>query len=137
MVGHMLWHFDRRSGLASSLDESGHLTYKPAMRVIALLSLLFGFLGEMLLDGQTFTHAVLGIICGAVAITCGLLSAHKDRANASCLWEGRIMAVLGLALAVFCVIQLPSAYRFQTKFNDRARSYQELHETAPATNKPN
>jgi predicted phage tail protein len=104
------------------------------MRVIALLSLLFGFMGEMLLDGQTFTHAVFGIIFGAAAITCGLSSAHRDRANATCLWEGRIMAALGLALAVFCVIQLPSAYRFQTKFNDRSKSYQRLHETAPTPN---
>ena len=100
------------------------------MRVIALLSLLFGFMGELLLDGQTFTHAVLGIIFGAAAIGCGLGSARKDRTNATCRLEGRIMAALGLALVVFCVIQLPSAYRFQTKFNARIKNYQKLHETS-------
>ena len=34
------------------------------------------------------------------------------------------MAVLGLALVVICIVQLPSAYRFQTKFNERSKSQQ-------------
>lgn len=91
------------------------------MRVIALLSLLFGFIGLMLLDGQTFTHAVEGIVCGIAAVTCGLLSVSRDHANATCRWEGRIMAALGLVLALFCVVQLPSAHRRQTKFNERSQ----------------
>jgi len=91
------------------------------MRVVALLSLLFGFMAQMLLDGQTFTHAVLGIACGATAILFGLASAWKDNSGSTRRWEGRIMAALGLVLAVFCVVQLPSAYRFQTKFNERSK----------------
>jgi hypothetical protein len=91
------------------------------MRVIALISLLFGLTLQMLLDGQTFTHAVLGISCGAAAILFGLASSRKDSADSTRRWEGRIMAGLGLVLAVICVEQLPSAYRFQTKFNERSK----------------
>ncbi len=89
------------------------------MRVVALLSLLFGFMGLMLLDGQTFTHAVTGILFGVAAVGCGLGCARKDFSNATCRWEGRVMAVLGLVLVVICIVRLPSAYRFQTKFNER------------------
>jgi hypothetical protein len=95
------------------------------MRVIAFLSLLFGFMGLVLLDGQTFTHAVMGIVFGAAAFGCGLRSARKDFSNVTCRWEGIVMAVLGLGLALLCVVQLPSAYRFQTKFNERSKSQQD------------
>jgi hypothetical protein len=92
------------------------------MRVIALLSLIFGFLGLLLLDGQTFDHAVMGIIFGVVALTCGFGSARRDQANV-CRWEGRIMGALGWLLVVVCVVQLPSSYRFQTRFNKRSADY--------------
>jgi hypothetical protein len=105
------------------------------MRVIALLSLFFGVLAQLLLDGQTFTHAALGIICGAVAVACGLGSARRDRADATCRWEGRIMAGLGLMLGVFCIVQLPSAYRGQAKFNERSRNRQKLEQRAAPVDK--
>lgn len=92
------------------------------MRVVALLSLLFGFMGLMLLDGQTFTHAVMGILFGVAAAGCGFGAARKDFSNATCRWEGRIMGALGLVLVVICTVQLPSAYRFQTRFNERSKS---------------
>jgi hypothetical protein len=104
------------------------------MRVIALLSLLFGVLGLMLLDGQTFTHAVFGIIFGIAAIICGIGSARKDRASSVCRCEGRIMAGLGLALIVFCVIQLPSAYKQQTGFNERGRKIHDMNMKMAMTN---
>jgi len=107
------------------------------MRVIALLSLLFGFMAQMLLDGQTFTHAVFGIVCGAVAVACGLGSARKDRLNATCRWEGRIMAGLGLVLTVVCVVMLPSAYKFQKKFNDKKEHLQKTQQRTQAANKIN
>jgi hypothetical protein len=90
------------------------------MRVIALLSLLFGFLGLGLLDSQTFTHAVMGIIFGAAALGCSLTGARKDYSNLTRCWERRIMAMLGVVLVIVCLLQLPSAYRFQTKFNERS-----------------
>src|SRR5262249_44552986 len=46
-------------------------------------------------------------------------SSSRDRNNAQCRWEGRIMGVLGLILIVVCAVQLPSSYRFQTTFNQR------------------
>ena len=96
-------------------------------RVIALLSLLFGFMGIMLLDGQMFTHSVMGVLFGVAAIWGGLSSAQKDHANEGRRWLGRIMAILGLVLIVFCVVQLPSAYQAQKKFN--ARSQRQLEGT--------
>jgi hypothetical protein len=89
------------------------------MRVIALLSLMFGFMGLLILDGQPFDHAVMGIVFGVAAFGCGFISARRDRASPTCRWEGRILGVLGLILIVVCAVQLPSSYRFQTRFNQR------------------
>lgn len=103
------------------------------MRVIALLCLVFGFVMQVLLDGQTFTYAVLGVILGAIAVACGLASVRKDPPHR---FVGRFMAVLGFGLAVWCIIVLPSAYRFQQQFNHRREQRQlEKDEAAPA-NKP-
>ena len=104
------------------------------MRVIALLSLLFGFVGLMFLDGQTFTHAAEGLACGAAAAVCGLVSARRDHSDATRRWEGRIMAVLGLVLALFCAVQLPSAYQFQAKFNEQSKKAHEMREAKPTPN---
>jgi hypothetical protein len=93
------------------------------MRVIALLSLMFGFIGIMILDGQPFAHAVMGIVFGVAAFACGFGSARRDRASAQCRWEGKTMGILGLILIVVCAVQLPSSYRFQTRFNQRSADY--------------
>jgi hypothetical protein len=69
------------------------------MRVIALLALVFGFMMQLILDGQTFTHAVFGIVCGVAAFVCGLGAARKDPPNR---WIGRIMAGFDFALGVWC-----------------------------------
>ena len=104
-----------------------------AVRVVALLALLFGFMTQMLLDGQTFTHAVFGIVCGVVAVACGLYSARTDRPNR---WEGRIMAGLGLALGIWCIVMLPSAYRLQEKFNGRREQRQKMEEKNKPAKQP-
>jgi hypothetical protein len=96
------------------------------MRVIALLSLLFGFMGLLFLDGQIFTHAVVGIICGIAAVASGLASARKDYADEGRRWLGRILAGMGVVLALFCVVRLPSGYRFQTRFNERSKKAREM-----------
>src|SRR5262249_3484033 len=94
-----------------------------AMRVIALLSLMFGFMGLGYLDGQPYFHAVMGIIFGVTAFGCGFGSAQRDHANPKCRWEGSIMGVLGMILIVVCVAKLPSSYRIQTRFNQRSADY--------------
>jgi len=86
------------------------------MRPTALLCLLFGFIGLGLLDGQTFTHALMGLVFGAVALVCGMISARRDPPHR---WEGWIMAGLGVCIGIWCIIQLPSAYVFQRQFNNR------------------
>jgi hypothetical protein len=93
------------------------------MRVIALLSLIFGFMGLMILDGQPFSHAVMGVILGIAAVGCGFGSARRDYVDSTCRWEGRIMGVLGLILIAVCALQLPSSYRFQTRFNQRSADF--------------
>jgi hypothetical protein len=75
-----------------------------------------------LLDGQVFTHAMLGIVCGVAAVGCGLASARKDRQYR---WEGWIMTGLGFALGVWCIVMLPSTNGQQERFNDRTRKYRE------------
>lgn len=92
------------------------------MHALALLALIFGFTGMMLLDGQVFTHAMIGIVCGVVAVVCGVILARRDRGPH---WTGWTFAVLGLALAIWCGIESPSAYRFQEKFNNRSREHRE------------
>jgi hypothetical protein len=55
----------------------------------------FDFMTQMLLDGQTFFHAVFGIICGIAAVIGGLVSARKDFAD-----EGRRSGWDGLSAIV-------------------------------------
>jgi len=89
------------------------------MRVIALLSLMFGFLGLGYLDGRPFFHALVGLLFGVAAFGCGFGSARRDRANLTCRWQGRIMGVLGLMLLVVCVARLPSSFRIQQRNVDQ------------------
>ena len=86
------------------------------MHALALLALMFGFTGMMLLDGQVFTHAMIGIVCGVVAVSCGVVLVRRGRESRFFGW---LFAVLGLALTIWCGIESPSAYRFQEKFNGR------------------
>lgn len=102
------------------------------MFVLALFCLVFGFTGLLLLDGQVFNHAVIGLICGLATIASGLASARKENANASRRWLGRLMAAFGLGLAVFCINQIPSAYRYQEKFNTRSKEFHGRTHANPA-----
>src|SRR5215471_12138363 len=101
------------------------------MRPIALLCLLFGFGGLAIYDGQTYTHAVVGLVCGVVAAACATISALGDPPNR---WEGWIMAGLGVCLAAWCIIQLPSARSAQKHFNERREQIRQ--EKEKSANKP-
>ena len=68
----------------------------------------------MLLDGQVFTHAVIGILCGIVTVICGIALAQRPREPRWACWT---FVALGLALGIWCGIESPSAYHFQQKFN--------------------
>lgn len=103
------------------------------MRVIALLSITFGFLVQMYLDGQTFTHAIIGIICGVAAALGGWAVARKEYADVKRRWLWWIVSGFGLALALFCIAQLPEAYRFQTRFNERSRKAHEAEKVKSTT----
>lgn len=91
------------------------------MRAVALISLFFGFLMPRMLDGQPYTNTIFGIVCGCIAILCGLASKPVKGSEKQGQWEGRIMAGLGLILAVFLTTQLPEARRVQTKFDNQKK----------------
>jgi len=92
------------------------------MKVIALLALLLGCLAQGLLDGQVFTHALLGIGCGVVAVLCGLRALRNDPARRR---AALILAGLGVVLCLWCIVAIPSAYRFQEKFNSQRRGLEQ------------
>jgi hypothetical protein len=92
------------------------------IRVLALLSLMFGVTGLMLLDGQVFTHAMTGIFCGVVAAVCGVVLIRRERESH---WTGWTFLCLGLTLAIWCATESPSAYGFQERFNNMSRQHRE------------
>jgi hypothetical protein len=91
------------------------------MRVLAMLSLFFGFATQLIPAGQPLSSAVLGIVCGGIAIACGLRVARVERSTPR---DGWILVVLGLALGLWCVIMVPSAYRYHEKINGRSEQRQ-------------
>jgi hypothetical protein len=105
-----------------------------ALRAIALLCLIFGFMAQAIANGQVFTHALFGIGYGIAAIICGLVSVQSNYANKTRRWWGWIMTGLGLMLALSCAVQLPSAQRRQTRFNDMVRKIDEMRQAKPTPN---
>lgn len=83
--------------------------------VAALLCLCVGFFGLFLLNGQKFTHSVIGMATGSVALLCGVFFGRCAPSRRS---DGWVIAALGALLAISCAIQLPSSYAYQKRFND-------------------
>ncbi len=102
------------------------------MSAIAFLAVVFGFMAQMILDGQTFTHAIFGIVSGIMAILCGMSLGRRDRRHR---WEGWLWSGLGAALVVWCVALLPSAYQTQEHFNHRRDQRQQMREENKTANK--
>jgi len=48
------------------------------MRIIALLTLILGFLAQLILDGRVFDHALFGVLCGLITFTCCLILLRKQ-----------------------------------------------------------
>lgn len=80
------------------------------MRVLALLSLVVGFCLQFLLNGQPYSNAWGGMLCGAIAATCGWIAARTDR-------ERKVFVGLGALLIVLCGVVMPGAWREQDRFN--------------------
>jgi hypothetical protein len=106
------------------------------MQTIALLFLLVGFIAQTISNGQTFTHAVFGMVCGIAAVFCGLGSARKADLARTPHWPGRIVACLGLAFALYCMVRLPSTYRGQKSFNEMNEKAHENREQIWTSEKP-
>ena len=61
------------------------------MQALALLALFLHNTASMFLDGQTFSHAVVGILCGIVALVLWSVVSTKtagalDRMDDGCAW---------------------------------------------------
>ena len=95
------------------------------MRVIAILAILLGVFAQMLLDGQVFTHALFGLICGLIAIACALFSLRRKPTVRSRKFGAWILIACGLALAIGSLLSLPSTYRYQKQFNERMERIRE------------
>lgn len=108
-------------GMTTTINKSPETVLKSFVRPAALLALFFGFTFQMFLNGQVFTNAVTGIICGCVAVVCGVVSARSWEPR----WMGWTMAVLGLALVMWCSAMAPSLYYQQERFNNRHKEYRE------------
>lgn len=92
------------------------------MRPVALLCVLFGCLGERLLDGQVFTHAVLAMAFGLLATICGLLSAGREPQHRHVGWG---LGFLGAVVRLWGVWTIPGSYERQQRFNERQRGSRE------------
>lgn len=93
-----------------------------AMRPVALLCVLFGGLGQMVLDGQVFTHAVLAIVFGLLATICGLLSAGREPQHRHVGWG---LGFLGAVVTLWGVWTIPGSYERQQRFNGRQKRSRE------------
>jgi hypothetical protein len=99
------------------------------MRAAALISLIAGVLFPLLLNGQTFTNSLIGIAFSSISVALCVIAERKARSFRETTWRGRVIAALGVLLAVVLLVQLPAAYTFQTSFN---RSMEEIRQKRAA-----
>jgi energy-coupling factor transporter transmembrane protein EcfT len=91
------------------------------MRIFALLSLVSGFLAQLILDGQVFDHALFGLVCGLITFLCSLFLLRKQSKRGF-----KVLAGFGLLLLVLCLLSLPTTYRSQKKFNDKIEEIRKM-----------
>jgi hypothetical protein len=76
-----------------------------------------GVLFPLLLNGQTLTNSLIGIAFSSTSVALCVASERKARLVRETTWRGRVIAGLGVLLAVILLVQLPSTYTFQSSFN--------------------
>ena len=87
------------------------------MRAAALICLIPTVLVPLLLSGQTFTNSLIGIAFASTSVALFVASERKARSIREITWYGRIITGLGVLLSFMLLVQLPSAYTFQSNFN--------------------
>jgi hypothetical protein len=95
--------------------------------VAALLCMLLGLAFPLLLNGQTFTNSLFGIVFASAAVVLVLGPASERKAPRARLLVGRITVILGVLWIAALIGQLKSAYRYQSDFN---RMIERLHAKA-------
>ena len=96
------------------------------MRAAALICLIAGVPFPLLLNGQTFTNSLIGIAFSSAAVAL-CVAAERARSLGETTWSGRIIAVLGVLLAIVLLVQLPAAYTFQNSFNRSTEEFRQKH----------
>lgn len=92
------------------------------MRPVALLCVLLGGLGQLLLDGQVFTHAVQAMVLGLLATICGLLSAGREPQHRHVGW---VLGFLGAVVTLWGVWTIPGSFERQQRFDGRQKRSRE------------
>ena len=92
------------------------------MRGLGVSLLVVGFLLQCMVGGQVFDSALGGIVLGLFATLCGAVSTRTDYRNHGSGW---MIATAGMALALWRLTLLPSAYEDQQKFNNPKQQFQE------------
>jgi hypothetical protein len=95
----------------------------------ALLLLFLGFFPQLMLDGQTFTRDIMGIVFFSTAVFLALRLIRASRTGRVGLWACRLVAVIGTLFSALLTLQLHESYRFQTRFNSKMQQIrQKMHE---------
>ena len=90
--------------------------------IIVLICLCVGVLPLLLLDGQTFTNALAALFFYLVAIVLCARFARDQRTPQGQKRAWRLATTLVALLALWILLTLPSAYRFQKRFNMTRRA---------------
>jgi hypothetical protein len=98
------------------------------MRIAAVLvCLISAVIVLLLLNGQTFTNALLSLALVALGMSLSVASALSRKAGKGERRRWRLMTLLLAALAVYILGTLRDAYRFQRGFNQARQRLRSLH----------
>jgi hypothetical protein len=85
--------------------------------IIVLLCLFVGITRLWLLNGQTFTNALIALPFFSAAVALSAASALRHRTPGYQRMAWGLVTMLTAILAIGILVSLPSAYRFQEGFN--------------------
>lgn len=92
---------------------------------LAIFLLILGMVIPLLLNGQTFTNSIIGILCLSVSVAICLFSEYQATADSKGGVSRRIVGGLSVFVIVRLLMQMPSNYEFQTRFNQTTERLRE------------
>jgi hypothetical protein len=98
------------------------------MRIAAVLvCLISAIITLLLLNGQTFTNALVALTLVVIALSVSAASALSRKAGKAERRRWRLTTLLMAVLAAYILATLPHAYRFQRAFNQERQRVRSLH----------